>query len=46
MAVQQDTNEDIEKSVVTGDTKYINTFLHDRLPDQTGGNLSGQASKV
>ena len=45
-AIQSNTNEDIEKAVVTGDTQFINTFLHDRVPDTRGGNLVGQNGKV
>ena len=45
-AVQKDTNEDIEKAVVTGDVKYINTYLHDRVPDSSGGNTIRPSSKI
>jgi hypothetical protein len=37
-AKQEATNEDIEKAVVTGDVKYINTYLHDRVPDTSGSS--------
>jgi len=45
-AVKKDTDEDIEKAVVSGDVNYINTFLHDRVPDKRGGNIVGQNGKV
>ena len=37
-AVQKDTNEDIERAVVTGDVGYINAYLHDRVQDSSAGS--------
>jgi hypothetical protein len=45
-AEQTKTNEDIEKAVISGDTNFINTFLHDRLPNTSGSNIEGQGSKI
>jgi len=45
-AKQENTNEKLDKAVVTGDTDTINVFLHDRLSNSTGSNLFGPAGKI
>ncbi len=38
-SVETRTNEDIEKAIVNGDVDAVNVYLHDKLPDETGGNI-------
>ena len=46
VAKKEQTDENIEKAVVTGDVKFINTYLHDRVQDTSGSNTVRPSGKI